>query len=899
MRINKTTNFRKTTATILLLSLLVPTISVAGQFDALYEGVSEIERSNIDNWHKYFPGLEEKINEAFRIGERTGNFLLHTNQAPIAWNISENRNIQINSINAGYFINRYDTSGLLPIKLFPNLKIEEQNVTLTAGEDIIVAPVTVHEGGFGYALSVNHGQRAEISAGNLIVFMTPISAQGTPEYGNFSIHMEQDSFASLTANEVAIFGGVTLSPGSAMDLNGRSGIYFLEPHESAQGGDAPMRFYGAQMTLDAPNVLIDRELNLLRDFYPPYTRPSTLLIGQSVSSTRTRNVYFNKAVTLDSGSRLLVTSERAVVFSRPLSLKANGHVEIQSKQIGVSELTLDKNSSEKGASANFHVTSDGYMDVKSPIYIGTGSTLIVDLENNSVLSSVMDTHQAGKSFINLGSNSYWYSDKDSNITSLSMAGSSYVQLGPKNKAVEIETERLSGEGGIFYLAPNSTGSLKITENSEGNHGVLLASSGASLQDTHYLYHIAVDDQSPNGSDKARFELANGSIIDAGPYEYKLGIYPFKKQNGEQGDSRVWVILGERSLKPTPPDDVVTPPSPDTPKPDLPDLPFDPDNPPPFDPSEEQPIGLSPAAKLTLASIASGNQVVQFLGTLDDLRSRMGEIRNGADDGLYFLYRHDKSRYHSNYSSTSRLKYSSFTFGGDYRLNANWIVGGNLVLTRGKIHVKDVAGNHSRVDSVGAKLYAAWLGEKDQYIDTVLTVNRYSNKLNARSVDESISKADYHNYGVGLSVEAGKRFYLPIGSNPEAWFVDPQVQLSYFRVSAVSFRFSNDMKVRVDSANSLNGRIGFDIGRNLTGADGKNIGQVYLRTGVNHDFLGKTKVRMNEFSFKDHSIGTRIYYGVGGEGVISNKLKVFGQINRESGSRLKTDFQFKFGLKYLF
>lgn len=660
-----------------------------------------------------------------------------------------------------------------------------------------------------------------------------------------------------------------------------------------------MRFYGAQMTLDAPNVLIDRELNLLRDFYPPYTRPSTLLIGQSVSSTRTRNVYFNKAVTLDSGSRLLVTSERAVVFSRPLSLKANGHVEIQSKQIGVSELTLDKNSSEKGASANFHVTSDGYMDVKSPIYIGTGSTLIVDLENNSVLSSVMDTHQAGKSFINLGSNSYWYSDKDSNITSLSMAGSSYVQLGPKNKAVEIETERLSGEGGIFYLAPNSTGSLKITENSEGNHGVLLASSGASLQDTHYLYHIAVDDQSPNGSDKARFELANGSIIDAGPYEYKLGIYPFKKQNGEQGDSRVWVILGERSLKPTPPDDVVTPPSPDTPKPDLPDLPFDPDNPPPFDPSEEQPIGLSPAAKLTLASIASGNQVVQFLGTLDDLRSRMGEIRNGADDGLYFLYRHDKSRYHSNYSSTSRLKYSSFTFGGDYRLNANWIVGGNLVLTRGKIHVKDVAGNHSRVDSVGAKLYAAWLGEKDQYIDTVLTVNRYSNKLNARSVDESISKADYHNYGVGLSVEAGKRFYLPIGSNPEAWFVDPQVQLSYFRVSAVSFRFSNDMKVRVDSANSLNGRIGFDIGRNLTGADGKNIGQVYLRTGVNHDFLGKTKVRMNEFSFKDHSIGTRIYYGVGGEGVISNKLKVFGQINRESGSRLKTDFQFKFGLKYLF
>lgn len=108
-----------------------------------------------------------------------------------------------------------------------------------------------------------------------------------------------------------------------------------------------------------------------------------------------------------------------------------------------------------------------------------------------------------------------------------------------------------------------------------------------------------------------------------------------------------------------------------------------------------------------------------------------------------------------------------------------------------------------------------------------------------------------------------------------------------------------MRVHVDSADSLNGRLGFDFGRNFTGADGRNFGQVYLRTGVHHDFLGKTKVRMNEYSFKDHSIGTRVYYGIGGEASFSNKFKAFGMVNRESGSRLKTDFQVKFGMKYLF
>lgn len=897
MRIKKATNFQRKTACFLALGCFIPAAAVAGNFDALYDGISQLGMSNIETWEQLFSDLDTEIRTAFDEGKDVGNFLFHSNRIPVAWNIDRSGNIEINSIRVGYFLSLRDPDTYKPI--FSNLSPESQNISISAGNNLIVTPYPVEEQGFGYALSVNPDQQAVLSAKNQIIFMAPRVSSNSSYFNERSIGMSQNSKASLSARQILIFGGVESGHNSSLNLTATEGIYFLNVNERALSIEGSIRITGAEIEMDAPDIFIDREMEI-GQFLIDSNHPGTLCIGKKPEpSPKTRNVYINKPVKLSTGSKLQVNAERTVIFNNLLSLNSNARLEIQSRQIGISELTLDKKSITSGAVASFHVSSDGYMYVDSPIYVGTGSTLTIDLDSNSVLSSVIDSHRDGDTFINMNQNSFWYSEEDSNITSLSVTPSSYVQLGPKNRAVEIETERLSGEGGIFYLAPNSTGSLKITENSEGNHGVLLASSGASLQDTHYLYHIAVDDQSPNGSDKARFELANGGIIDAGPYEYKLGIFPFKKQNGEQGDSRVWVILGERSLKPTPPDDVVTPPPPDTPKPDLPDLPFDPDNPPPFDPSEEQPIGLSPAAKLTLASIASGNQVVQFLGTLDDLRSRMGEIRNGADDGLYFLYRHDKSRYHSNYSSTSRLKYSSFTFGGDYRLNANWIVGGNLVLTRGKIHVKDVAGNHSRVDSVGAKLYAAWLGEKDQYIDTVLTVNRYSNKLNARSVDESISKADYHNYGVGLSVEAGKRFYLPIGSNPEAWFVDPQVQLSYFRVSAVSFRFSNDMKVRVDSANSLNGRIGFDIGRNLTGADGKNIGQVYLRTGVNHDFLGKTKVRMNEFSFKDHSIGTRIYYGVGGEGVISNKLKVFGQINRESGSRLKTDFQFKFGLKYLF
>lgn len=893
MRIKKATSFRRAATSLLAMPFVVPALATAGQFDALYAGISEANGSDLVTWQQLYPDLDTDIRQAFEQGKDAGDFLFQSKKIPVAWNVTKSRDIEVNSIRVGYFLSLTKPNSREP--LFSGLSVDSQNIKISAGRDLIVSPIPILESGFGYALSVDPKQEAILSAGNRIILMEPRVGQVSTFFDEMSIGMSDDSKASLSAKQILIFGGILANHGSFVKLAASDGVYFLNGNERALGANHRIILNGSQIEMDAPNIFVDQEIHI-GQFQFGTAFPGFLRIGQDPrNEVATNNVYFNKNILAERNSELLINAKNTVIFQQPLNLIENAQADIRAKRIGLFKLILGNSR----AHARFQVANGGYLYALDPVDVGTSSQLTIDLEKGSVLSSVIDTHRDGETAINMSPDSFWYSEKDSNITSLSVTPASYVQLGPKNKAVEIETERLSGEGGIFYLASNSTGALKITENSEGNHGVLLASSGSSLQDTHYLYHIAVDDQSPNGSGKARFELANGGIIDAGPYQYKLGIYPFKKQNGVQGDSRVWVILGERSLKPTPPDEVVTPPSPDTPTPDLPDLPFDPDNPPPFDPSEEQPIGLSPAAKLTLASIASGNQVVQFLGTLDDLRSRMGEIRNGADDGLYVLYRHDKSRYHSNYSSSSRLKYSAFTFGGDYRLNPNWIVGGNLVLTRGKIHVKDVPGNHSRVDSVGAKLYAVWLGEKDQYIDTVLTLNRYSNKLHARSVDESTSKADYHNYGVGLSVEAGKRFFLPFGAKDDSWFIDPQVQLSYFRVSAASFRFSNDMKVHVNSANSLNGRIGFDFGRNFTGANGKNIGQVYLRAGVNHDFLGKTKVRMNEFSFKDHSIGTRVYYGIGGEGAISNNFKVFGQINRESGSRLKTDFQVKFGLRYLF
>lgn len=98
-----------------------------------------------------------------------------------------------------------------------------------------------------------------------------------------------------------------------------------------------------------------------------------------------------------------------------------------------------------------------------------------------------------------------------------------------------------------------------------------------------------------------------------------------------------------------------------------------------------------------------------------------------------------------------------------------------------------------------------------------------------------------------------------------------------------------MKVKVNSSDSLNMRVGLAAGRAFNSPDGQRTGSLFVKAGVNHDFLGKTKIRMNEFDFKTRSLGTRFYFGVGGEYAFGNQWKAFAQIGGEHGNRLNGGF----------
>ena len=380
-------------------------------------------------------------------------------------------------------------------------------------------------------------------------------------------------------------------------------------------------------------------------------------------------------------------------------------------------------------------------------------------------------------------------------------------------------------------------------------------------------------------------MGNGGLVEAGPFQYKLDIQPV-----EYEDQRVWLITSEKEEKPIfpvfPPNDSTVPPLDPGETPSIPA------------PAPEVPeVGLSRSGKTVLSVVGSGAAVVQYLSSLADLQERTGELRRGASDGAYVLGRYEKGRFASYSSVGSRLRYSTVSFGTDKKIDQNWIIGAQLGMTDGNIRVEGDAGK-TDIHSFGGKVYLTWFKE-DAYVDTVLTFNRHKQKMRANLMEGTTAHAAYHNFGFGISSEGGIRFNFLENANGSAWFIEPQAQLSYYRLLGEDFSFSHGMKVKVNSSDSLNMRVGLAAGRAFNSPDGQRTGSLFVKAGVNHDFLGKTKIRMNEFDFKTRSLGTRFYFGVGGEYAFGNQWKAFAQIGGEHGNRLNVDFSCKAGIKYTF
>lgn len=314
------------------------------------------------------------------------------------------------------------------------------------------------------------------------------------------------------------------------------------------------------------------------------------------------------------------------------------------------------------------------------------------------------------------------------------------------------------------------------------------------------------------------------------------------------------------------------------------------------PTLPKPVTLSNTARAVLALANTQTQTAQYLGGLSDIRSRTGNLRHGAPEGGYVLGRAGKDKLTSFGGEKSSVKYGGATFGYDALVDNDLIIGANFSYLTGKSELKDKSvGGKGKMKSFGASAYATWFDQKGNYLDLVGTVGHYRNDINARMLGGIPTSGKYSTFGLGLSAEYGRTIRF---GEREDWFVEPQVQLSYYWIKGKSFDMSNGMKVEQESASSLTGRAGVVLGKNIERANGLNT-QLYLKAGVNHEFLGKNSLKLNGESFKGNSLGTRAYVGLGVDSQLNKRTKFFAQVEQESGSKFKSNINARIGIKYTF
>lgn len=148
---------------------------------------------------------------------------------------------------------------------------------------------------------------------------------------------------------------------------------------------------------------------------------------------------------------------------------------------------------------------------------------------------------------------------------------------------------------------------------------------------------------------------------------------------------------------------------------------------------------------------------------------------------------------------------------------------------------------------------------------------------------------------GASAEAGRQFVL---AGTSGWVAEPQLQLSYLKVQGEDYALTNGMHIEEKNADSLTGRVGLVLGKTILDEKG-NDWQIAVKSGLNHEFLGAEKIKVNGEAFDGVTLGTCDYCGLAVGWYATSRLRLFGQIEREQGAHYIGEYKARLAMTYAF
>lgn len=268
---------------------------------------------------------------------------------------------------------------------------------------------------------------------------------------------------------------------------------------------------------------------------------------------------------------------------------------------------------------------------------------------------------------------------------------------------------------------------------------------------------------------------------------------------------------------------------------------------------------------------------------NDMNKRLGEVRaSEGSQGIWARMARGQSKYGA---QGIKNQYNYYQLGYDSKISDDWILGGAFTYTDGDSSYTNGSGTNKHT---GFAVYGSNLRDDGSFIDLIA---KYAHMKNDFDVNGGVGSGDYSTNGLSFSAEYGKRFHQ------EGYWIEPQAELTYGRVSSADFMTKNGASVHQDSMDSLVGRLGFSLGKDI------KQGNVYVRASYLYDFQGDTSVTMSKggaaTTFKTDLGGGWWEFGVGTNLDLGHDTHFYLDVETTAGGDVDTPWQWNAGVRYSF
>lgn len=292
------------------------------------------------------------------------------------------------------------------------------------------------------------------------------------------------------------------------------------------------------------------------------------------------------------------------------------------------------------------------------------------------------------------------------------------------------------------------------------------------------------------------------------------------------------------------------------------------------------------------AVQQHNQAVSSMANLslmtwrqenNDMNKRLGEVRaSEGSQGVWARMARGQSKYGQ---QGIKNQYNYYQLGYDSKISDDWILGGAFTYTDGDSSYINGSGTNKHT---GFAVYGSNLRDDGSFIDLIA---KYAHMKNDFDVNGGVGSGDYSTNGLSFSAEYGKRFHQ------ESYWIEPQAELTYGRVSSADFTTKNGASVHQDSMDSLVGRLGFSLGKDI------KQGNVYVRASYLYDFQGDTSVTMSKGGaatpFKTDLGGGWWEFGVGTNLDLGHDTHFYLDVETTAGGDVDTPWQWNAGVRYSF